>query len=137
MISHSIEETHRHAATVARALGPVAPFLICLKGPLGAGKTEWARGFIAAYLKGAATFSPSYSVIHPYSEKKKKVFHVDLYRLKDDEDLESVGFWDLFREQAVILVEWPEKLGTDFESPVPRRDIEIKLGDDGLREILG
>ena len=70
--------------------------IILLQGPLGVGKTFWVQAVIQA-LGGSGVSSPSFSVIQSYKvQKRQNVYHVDLYRLQGDDDLESTGFWDLF-----------------------------------------
>lgn len=84
--------------------------IILLSGDLGAGKTTLVQSFVVA-LGGGGALSPTFSLINEYPTPKMRVFHVDLYRLEDEEDLESTGFWDLFEwEEAVIFIEWPEKI---------------------------
>lgn len=121
----SVRDTHRHAQETAKrviSLKRNAPILILLKGPLGAGKTEWVRGFVKAYLKNknATVTSPTYSVVNMYEDRGRVVYHVDLYRLKGTDDLESVGFWDLFTGRNLVIVEWGDLL-----QPVWPRDISI------------
>ncbi|MHA6719519.1 tRNA (adenosine(37)-N6)-threonylcarbamoyltransferase complex ATPase subunit type 1 TsaE [Sphingomonas sp. RS6] len=85
--------------------------VIALSGPLGAGKTSIARGLLAALgLEGEAP-SPSFAIVQPYDppEVRIPVLHVDLYRIDDPEEAEELGLHDA-RAEAVLLVEWPERL---------------------------
>ena len=79
--------------------------LVLLKGPLGSGKTALVKNFLSL-LGCEETHSPTYGLIHEYKVKSfENVFHIDLYRLESEEDLESSGFWDLFaNNQGLIFV---------------------------------
>jgi tRNA threonylcarbamoyladenosine biosynthesis protein TsaE len=85
--------------------------VIALSGPLGAGKTSIARGLLAALgLEGEAP-SPSFAIVQPYDvpEVRLPVLHVDLYRIEDPDEAEELGLDDA-RYDALLLVEWPERL---------------------------
>jgi tRNA threonylcarbamoyladenosine biosynthesis protein TsaE len=104
------DATHRAGVIVSShaKLGDV----IALSGDLGAGKTSFARGF----LKGLGLIdeapSPSFPLVIPYAppETRLAVWHVDLYRLDDPEQAEELGL-DEARDDAILLIEWPERLG--------------------------
>ncbi len=95
------------------ALAPVvrAGDAILLSGPLGAGKTAFARGLIRALCFAGEVPSPSYALVIPYAppEVRIPVSHVDLYRLEDGADLEELGLGDA-RGAGLIIVEWPERI---------------------------
>lgn len=100
------------------ALGAaVAPLLragdvIALQGDLGAGKTSFARGLLAALgLPGEAP-SPTFAIVQPYTppDVRLPVAHIDLYRLANPEEAEELGLDDLLSDSA-LLIEWPERLG--------------------------
>ena len=93
-------------AAVARA-GDV----ITLSGPLGVGKTALARGFICALGHLGDVPSPSFAIVQPYDELEPAVWHVDLYRIEDASEVEELGLDSA--TDAVLLVEWPERLGGD------------------------
>lgn len=80
--------------------------MILLEGQMGAGKTQFAK--CLAELRGSPEAnSPSYAVIQSYPSPSGTITHLDLYRLKDNEDLDSTGFWDLMSEEkGLILIEW-------------------------------
>ncbi len=83
--------------------------IILLNGDLGAGKTT----FVIEYCKffGLQASSPTFSVIQNYKNEKVNIAHVDLYRLNDDSEIDSVGFWDLFSNSYnIIFIEWSTKL---------------------------
>lgn len=89
--------------------------LLLLKGPLGVGKTEFVR-MLAEELSLKDVASPSFAIHHRYeNDQGVSVDHVDLYRLKNEEDLESTGFWDLFAQpRGIVAIEWSDRLNSDF-----------------------
>ena len=101
--------------------------LILLKGDLGAGKTEFVKKLLEAMGSQEAS-SPTYGLIHEYIiPQSPPIFHVDLYRIQDGEDLESSGFWDLFSmASALILVEWADRLPKD-QFPLHWPTLEIHI----------
>jgi tRNA threonylcarbamoyladenosine biosynthesis protein TsaE len=104
------------AATLAAgaSLAPVVERgdVIALSGPLGAGKTAFSRGLITALGFAGEVPSPSFALVVPYDppDTRLPIWHVDLYRLDDDADIDELGLDDA-RADALIIVEWPERLG--------------------------
>lgn len=104
--------------------------LILLEGPLGAGKTAFV-GECVKQLGGQDSDSPTFSIINEYN-CSVPVYHVDLYRLESEEEIESTGFWDLFdNERGYIFVEWSEKVQAgEWPSSWPRTKISIGYTDE-------
>ncbi|MFT4671084.1 MAG: tRNA threonylcarbamoyladenosine biosynthesis protein TsaE [Pseudohongiellaceae bacterium] len=122
----TMTEPKRNA--VARSLGAV----IYLTGDLGAGKTTLARGFIQGYGHTGPVKSPTYTLVEPYEFEHGNVYHFDLYRLADPEEVEFLGVDDYFEEENVCLFEWPLK----GSGRIPAADLFIELSDSGTGRTL-
>ncbi len=94
-----------------------------LRGELGAGKTTLCRGILRSMGHLGAVKSPTFTLVESYSFSEGQVYHFDLYRLNDPDELEYIGIDDYFDENNLCLVEWPEKAG----DLLPAMDIEVEL----------
>ena len=119
--------TARLGARLAQAAR--AGDVITLSGPLGVGKTALARGFIAGLGHPGEVPSPSFAIVQPYDELDPPVWHVDLYRIDDRAEIEELGL-DAAAD-AVLLVEWPDRAGTNAWPEALR--LSLDFGRDGDR----
>jgi tRNA threonylcarbamoyladenosine biosynthesis protein TsaE len=132
IVTHSPEETMALGRELAAGLRP--PCLVLLQGELGSGKTTLAKGIVAGL--GAAreeeVTSPSFTLVHEYG-RGRKVFHVDLYRIENSRELATLGLEELWSEDAIVIVEWGEKLWDN--APAPRIVIQMEYTSSAERRI--
>jgi tRNA threonylcarbamoyladenosine biosynthesis protein TsaE len=128
--THSAEETIAFGRTLTAELAP--PLIVLLRGDLGAGKTTLvkgiAEGFDAALAENVT--SPTFTLIHEYRGPVITLYHIDLYRIDTERELETLGLDDLLAPNCILLIEWGEKF------PRLRRDryVEITLEQVGETE---
>ena len=121
--THSAEETIAFGRTLAETLAP--PKLVVLRGELGSGKTTLVKGIAEAFHAASEedVTSPTFTLVHEYRSPRVNVYHIDLYRVDTQRELETLGLDDLIAENSVLLIEWGEKFPR-FER---ERDVEIVL----------
>ncbi len=132
-LTHSSEETIALGRKIGAELK--APMLVLLSGELGAGKTTLSKG-IASGLRAAKqedVTSPTFTLVHRY-EGEARVYHVDLYRIGDAHDFETLGLEDVFSEHAIVLVEWPERM-PPVQTGWPVVKIHLEHVDEETRRI--
>ncbi len=107
------------------------PWILFLKGDLGAGKTTFVRGLLRGFGYSATVKSPTYTLIESYQIQKISIVHLDLYRLNDPAELLSIGLDDYLNESGIICIEWPEQ-GRGF-LPDPDLKIELRAPSDSIK----
>jgi tRNA threonylcarbamoyladenosine biosynthesis protein TsaE len=122
-ITHSAEETIAFGRSLAAELIP--PLLILLRGDLGAGKTTLVKGIAEGFQAASAddVASPTFTLVHEYRGPRATLYHIDLYRVDTERELETLGLDDLLGPTSILLIEWGEK----FARFVRERNVEIAL----------
>lgn len=133
MPSQTIKTTsEEETIAFGRRIAPALSGCVLLIGNLGAGKTTLTKGIVEGLGAAVASdvTSPTFTLVHQYAEN---VFHIDLYRLDEPREVETLGLDDLFASGALVLLEWAER----FPSLLPpvRTEIRIEAADDDTRTI--
>ncbi len=131
IISHNEEETAHLARTLAKSAKPTDIFT--LRGTLGMGKSVFARNFIHE-LAGAEIEvpSPTFTLVQTYETEKAPIWHFDLYRIEEAEEIYEIG-WEEALGQGILLIEWPERLGSIL--PKEHTEVAFEMLGRGLRTI--
>ena len=121
--TRSEDETIAFGRTLAELLAP--PKLVLLRGDLGAGKTTLVKGIAAAFEAADEedVTSPTFTLVHEYRGPQASLYHIDLYRIDTQRELDTLALDDLRSANGVLLIEWGEK----FPRFVRERDVEISL----------
>jgi tRNA threonylcarbamoyladenosine biosynthesis protein TsaE len=112
-----------------------APLVVTITGELGAGKTTLVQAICRGYGVTEDVTSPTFALVHRYAAPRSPVFHLDLYRLRDAADLTNIGWDEVLADEALVLIEWPERAG----DRIPRNHVPISLQhlpDDPSRRLL-
>ena len=122
-IAHSAEETIAFGRELAAELSP--PLTVLLRGDLGAGKTTLVKGIAEGFHAASAqdVTSPTFTLVHEYRGPRATLYHIDLYRIDTERELETLGIDDLLAPDSILLIEWGEK----FPRFVRDRNVEIVL----------
>jgi tRNA threonylcarbamoyladenosine biosynthesis protein TsaE len=122
-ITHSADETIVLGRSLRDLLAP--PKVVLLRGDLGAGKTTLVKGIAEAFQAAVAdeVTSPTFTLIHEYRGPNANLFHIDLYRIDTQRELDTLALDDLLSDKSILLIEWGEKFPR-FER---ERDVEIAL----------
>lgn len=125
--THSPEETIVLGRTLTELLAP--PKLVLLRGDLGAGKTTLVKGIAAGFeaAEEEDVTSPTFTLVHEYRGPRANLYHIDLYRVDTQRELDTLALDDLRSENSVLLIEWGEK----FPRFLRERDVEIALEREG------
>ena len=120
-ITHSAEETIAFGRSLAATLAP--PKIVLLRGDLGAGKTTLTKGIAEGFEAARAedVTSPTFTLIHEYRGPRAVLYHIDLYRIDTERELETLGLDDLLAPDSILLIEWGEKF------PRLRRDQNVEI----------
>jgi tRNA threonylcarbamoyladenosine biosynthesis protein TsaE len=120
------DELRRFGEQLGRELR--APAVIGLSGDLGSGKTTLVQAICHGLGARALATSPTYALVHHYQTADgRPVYHVDCYRLRFPDEARDLGFDDMTREEAIVLIEWPERAGP--WAPVLDRHFRLSYGD--------
>ena len=124
IFSASPAETEAFGAKVAEALlaDGSLPRFIALYGDLGVGKTAFVRGLASVLAPNSAVRSPTFALVNEYRAKPLPIFHFDMYRIEDEDALESIGFYD-YLDRGLCVVEWSENIGY----ALPERYLRIEI----------
>jgi tRNA threonylcarbamoyladenosine biosynthesis protein TsaE len=113
-----LDELNRFGETLGRHLAP--PAVLGFSGELGTGKTTLVQAICRGLGATALATSPTYALVHHYAAARgTPVYHVDCYRLRTADEARDLGFDDMIREAAIVLIEWPERAG-GWAPPISR-----------------
>lgn len=124
------DETRALAATFAAVAVP--GLVLSLEGPLGAGKTEFVKGFVAAIGHAGEVSSPTFTLLHEYVTGRLPVVHFDWYRLEDAQEVIGVGWDDYLDGGEVLLVEW----GDRFPELLPAAALRMRFQIEGEARVI-
>ena len=119
--ARTLQETQAIGADIAMQL--VFPSCVHLVGDMGVGKTTLTKSIIQSFGYSGEVTSPTYNLVQEYKVEKGIVYHMDLYRLEDPSEIEFLALDDLWGNQSLFLIEWPER-GLGY---LPPNDVEVLI----------
>lgn len=124
----TVEQTEATGASLAQEMlkNKDLPPFVALYGDLGVGKTAFVRGFASVIAPGVLVRSPTFALVNEYRGKEKTLFHFDMYRITDEEDLYSIGYDDYLTREGIILTEWSENI----PYALPERYLRVEITKD-------
>ena len=131
IITNSPEGTEKVGYEVAELVknDKTLPSFIALYGDLGVGKTAFVRGFTKLFSPNALVRSPTFALVNEYpSKESRRVFHFDMYRITDEDDLYSIGYYDYLDDGSICLVEWSENI----PYAIPDEHIKVEIAKTNL-----
>lgn len=131
-ISKSAKDTEKIAADFVQKLSPGA--VVCLYGEIGVGKTVFTNGLCRALGACEYVTSPTFTVVNEYDGADFPIYHFDMYRIQDEDELLEIGFDEYLSSGGICIIEWPENIPTSL----PKRRINIcikRTSSDTVREI--
>ena len=138
IISRSTEETAKLAGDILKKIDLEKPIVFLLKGELGGGKTVFVKAIAKAMGVKERVTSPTFILYNTYKIRLKiedlrfkngTLLHWDLYRIEDEKELETIGFWEIIRKANIICIEWPERMGKKYLEKIKKemRVVEISF----------
>ncbi|MDL2287102.1 tRNA (adenosine(37)-N6)-threonylcarbamoyltransferase complex ATPase subunit type 1 TsaE [Eubacteriales bacterium OttesenSCG-928-G02] len=120
---NNLAETELLAASLAEEIQKRR--FVCLYGGLGSGKTTFTKYIVKALIPECLPLvhSPTFAIVNEYLGEKDNIFHFDLYRIKDEEELYATGFYDYEDRNGILILEWPENI----KEIVPENAIHIRI----------
>ena len=132
----NLEELNQISFELAKTF--VVPQLVLLEGPLAVGKSQMIR-----YMTEALGFpkedicSPTFSLINVYKKTNtESIYHVDLFRLKNEKELETTAFWDIFYSPTIVFIEWPDLVKKKLPARWNKLCIQLSFAKDKKSRIL-
>lgn len=125
LTSNGTEQTEQAGRSLAELISQDSslPRFVALYGDLGVGKTAFVRGFTSLFAKNARVKSPTFALVNEYKGESLTVFHFDMYRITDEDELYSIGFYDYMDRGGIALVEWSENI----EYALPQEYFSVKI----------
>lgn len=134
IISHSPEQTSRLGARLGKLLLPGD--VICLSGDMGAGKTVFSNGIGTGWGVRSPMTSPTFNIVHQHRREADQtiLYHLDCYRLRGSDDVETIGLDDMLENKGVIIIEWAERIQDML--PAEYLWVELRVVEDTRRNFM-